>query len=690
MHQFTVGNCFRWHDVTYEVTKQLPGGKVNLVVLSTGETTNVAEHTLVTALFAGHLRFAVTKPSGIEPEGEIERPFVTLDDCSEPQQLTARYRYWVIQPLVKMEAAKRTRQAIKERITAVESALAQGSAPIKLTYDGNNEKGIRTHLSVASIYRWLKVYEESGGDIRSLIPNWHKGGRRNYLDETVDQIVTSVIDELHLQRERHGLDDLYLEIHLRLQDVNAKEETETPMPTPSRSTIHRRLHKLDATTKLQARHGKRAAQKALSQYGQMARPNRPLERVEIDHTPVDVILVDAEDGLPLGRPTLTSVMDVATCYPLGYYLGFEPPSYLTVCEALAHAFKPKGDVCTTYGTAHEWIAYGLPRTLAVDNGREFIGSSLEDACLSLGIILQYMPKMTPYFKGSIERLFRTQNSGLFHTLDGTTFANIFERGDYRSLEVAKLTLHDIDSALHIFLLDYYAEQFHEGLQGIPARRWERFLADGFQPRLPANVEDVDILLGRMTTRTLFHYGVEIDGLRYNQSDLAYLRDQLKPGKQQVKVKYHPGDISRVFIYNPFDRQYLEAPAVDQTYTQGLSLWKHQIIRTFLKQERGRVDREGLAWAKRKMRAIVADAKVRQRQNKSRKRVARWETSGRSAQNLPAASEPVTAAPGELPPTPKTETKKTLEPALEHLAKLRLKFTAEELEAEGWRTSYLPD
>ena len=690
MYQFTAGSRFRWDNRVYEVTQQLPGGNVNLLALASGEVRTVTEQTLVAVLFEGQLQFVLREISSAGTEAVIQRPFVALDDCSEAQQLAARYRYWVIQPLATMAAAERTRLVIKERIAEVTAALVRGDAPLELTYGEKHEKSIRTNLSIASIYRWLSAYEQSGGDIRSLIPSWHKGGRRNYLDETVDQIVASVIDDLHLQRERHGLDDVYLETHLRLQDAGAKAETETPLPTPSRSTIHRRLTKLDATTKWRARHGKRAAKKALAQVGQMTRPERPLERVEIDHTPADLIIVDAQDGLPLGRPTLTSVMDVATCYPLGYYLGFEPPSYLAVCEALAHAFKPKGDVCAAYGTAHDWIAYGLPRTLAVDNGREFKGRSLEDACLSLGIILQYMPKMTPSFKGSIERLFRTQNSGLFHTLDGTTFANIFARGDYRSLEVAKLTLHDIDGALHLFLLDYYAERFHEGLQGIPARRWEQFLADGFQPRLPANVTDVDILLGRMVTRTLFHYGVEIDGLRYNHSDLAYLRDQLKPGARQVKVKYHPGDISRVFIHNPFDQQYLEAPAVNQSYTQGLSLWKHQLIRTYLKQERGRVDQEGLAWAKRQIREMVAEAKVRQRQNKSRKRLARWETNGRSAQNLPTT--PAAAPPAEKPsqPVPPPDTRPTLDPVPEQLNHLRLKFTAEELEAEGWRTSYLPD
>ena len=71
-------------------------------------------------------------------------------------------------------------------------------------------------------------------------------------------------------------------------------------------------------------------------------------------------MIDDRDDLPLGRLTLTYCLDTATRYPLGYYLGFEPPSYLTVMECLHHAIQPKGDVRQLYGTEHVWLAYGMP------------------------------------------------------------------------------------------------------------------------------------------------------------------------------------------------------------------------------------------------------------------------------------------------------------------------------------------
>ena len=41
------------------------------------------------------------------------------------------------------------------------------------------------------------------------------------------------------------------------------------------------------------------------------RVDNALEVVQIDHTPVDVIVVDEAHGLPIGRPWLTLAIDVA-------------------------------------------------------------------------------------------------------------------------------------------------------------------------------------------------------------------------------------------------------------------------------------------------------------------------------------------------------------------------------------------
>ena len=279
-----------------------------------------------------------------------------------------------------------------------------------------------------------------------------------------------------------------------------------------------------------------------SQYEQTEYPTIPLERVEIDHTLIDLIVIDDNDDLPLGRLTLTYCLDMATRYPLGYYLGFEPPSYLTVMECLHHAIRPKQSTKEAYGTENEWLAYGIPSTLVIDNGKEFVGQDLQDACLLLGIVLQQTPVRTPQFKAGIERLFGSLNTMLFHTLPGTTFSNPQQRGDYNSLKQACIYLSEVDRIMNLFIVDIYAQRFHRGIEAIPAQRWETAVQSGFSPRVPPSAKELSILLGRVSHRAIQHYGIMFHSLRYNCSDLTLLRTQTKG---QVKIKYHPADLSRV-------------------------------------------------------------------------------------------------------------------------------------------------
>lgn len=136
------------------------------------------------------------------------------------------------------------------------------------------------------------------------------------------------------------------------------------------------------------------------------KPKYPLQRVECDHTLLDVIVLDDKTLLPIGRPTITSLLDIYTGYPLGIYIGFEPPSYTAVMQALVHAISPKTYVKEKYpSVVNEWRAYGLPELLVVDNGKEFLSKHLEDACLQLGIELYHCPSRKPWYKGQLNDIF---------------------------------------------------------------------------------------------------------------------------------------------------------------------------------------------------------------------------------------------------------------------------------------------
>lgn len=130
-----------------------------------------------------------------------------------------------------------------------------------------------------------------------------------------------------------------------------------------------------------------------------------------------------------------------------------------------------------------------------------------------------------------------------------------------------------------------------------------------------------------------------------------LRTQLKGAN--VKVKYHPSNLSRIHIFDPFQKKYIPVPAVDREYAEGLSLWQHRVIRAEELREAKQVDERGIAEAKRKMRQVAEESKKKQKLA-NRKRKAREEgigtqhsLEGRQAQ-APAA--PPSQDAGAVTPT----------------------------------------
>ena len=140
--------------------------------------------------------------------------------------------------------------------------------------------------------------------------------------------------------------------------------------------------------------------------GQGLTATRPLEIVAIDHSLLPFYVLDNEYRLPVGLVWLTSAIDVYTQTVVGYYLTFEPPSYLSIMYCLLHSIKQKDYVRSTYKSVKkEWTSFGLMENLKVDNGTDFSGKSLEDACRELDITLEFCPVRMPWYKAIIERHF---------------------------------------------------------------------------------------------------------------------------------------------------------------------------------------------------------------------------------------------------------------------------------------------
>jgi putative transposase len=617
--RFAPGQRFVWNETEYEVKRAFPKEqKVNIEAVHSGAVLVEDLRALTEALFTGDLVFVIPDVPNVK---RTDKGRITLDDYPEQNVAVARYREAVIKPLVELSPRERSRDVVEQRVAEVREAWNPDA----------DETSLQTACSVSSVYRWMRMYRRANKDLRVLIPQTFKSGgiKQSRLHPYVEATVRQVIEDMSDIKELVTVDDVYHEIAVRLEEeVNAVRGAGAKLPLPDRSTVARRINEVRAYCHTAFQHGRRL--RNLAQYRRTAYPKHPLERVEIDHTRLDLIVIADEDDLPLGRLNFTLCVDMATRYPLGIYLGFEPPSVYAVMECLRHAILPKTDYQEIFGIEHPWQAYGVPGTLVIDNGKEFIGKDLEDACDALGIILQRTPVKMPHFKAGVERLYGTINTGLIHKLPGTTFSNPQKRGEYQSGGQACIYYSQVAEILIKYLVNVYAETFHRGLESIPARRWEQLTEQGFAPRLPPSAKELDILLGRVAYRAVHTYGIDLHHIRYNCGALSKTRQFLKP-REQVKVKYNPGDLSEVYVFDPYMHDYVTVPALDQEYTQDLSLWKHRVIRAKVAEEKKEVNLVNLGLAKREIQAIVRRS-LRSKKGKrgSRTKVARWLSGGKPA------------------------------------------------------------
>ncbi|MEQ8392733.1 MAG: DDE-type integrase/transposase/recombinase, partial [Thalassospira sp.] len=323
---------------------------------------------------------------------------------------------------------------------------------------------------------------------------------------------------------------------------------------------------------------------------------------EIDHHLIDLLIV-YPNGDVMGRVWLTLAIDSYSRMVVGFDISPEPPSYRSIMRCLRNAIAPKGtfikrvvDEFKAQGGNEieadietDWPCFGMISVLVVDNGLEFHSQNLLDALSQLGISIEYNPKRTPRYKGKVERFFQTLNSHLIHTLDGTTFSNTQQRGDYESEKNAKLSIQDLMLLVTKFVVDDYPHAYHEGINDCPIRRWTKG-TEKHPVRLLSNLEDLSVLTSCVETCTLSRIGVRLFNLQFQSDAIQLLYRRLMSGRMnlgqnpKVRVKYDPENLLTVYVEDTQNRVFLPARCLYASYADGLSVWRHKLIRGVVSKE----------------------------------------------------------------------------------------------------------
>ncbi|SFO50894.1 putative transposase [Pseudonocardia ammonioxydans] len=505
-----------------------------------------------------------------------------------------------------------------------------------LGHEAADEAAARLGVSRRQVYTLVARWRAGAGAVSDLLPRRSSGGRGcGRVADDVETVLQDVLRARYLTRQRRSVASVHRAIvrACRLRGLRA----------PSRGTVERRIAALDPRATTVAREGADAARALGSAGGEVPAPTRLLEQVQVDHTVIDLVVVDERERAPIGRPYLTVGIDVASRTVTGMVVTLEAPSATSVGLCLAHMAADKRTWLAQLEADVEWPMAGKPAQLYVDNGAEFHSEALRRGCDEHGIELRYRPPGQPHFGGVVERLVGTLMREV-HELPGTTFSNPAERGGYDSETTACLTLDELQRWL-AFAVAVYHGQVHEALSRPPGAVWVQQAAQN-PPATVANPHAflVDFLpvLRRRLTRT----GVTIDHVQYFSDALKPLiarRRQL----DRLLVRRDPRDLSRVWVLDPDSNAYLTV-GYRNLARPAISLWEHRAATGRLRElGRGEVDEKALFDTVEAMRQIT-DTAARSTRRTRRDRARR---PGRSTVAAEAASD---ASPPPDPPDSATD------------------------------------
>ena len=528
--------------------------------------------------------------SEIMPLEDKDKTHKAFDELSEKEWEEAKRRFEIINPLLYPERTK------KEVI--------------------NRAKEFS--VSTPTLYRWIRMYETTG-KMSSLAPrrDGHGGKGKHRINPVTDQVIKEVIEKYYLNTQKYSIKRIYHEIASICRDK--------ALPIPGVNTVIRRIKEISQQTLVRAREGR---SKALNIYGPSRssfKADYPLSIIQIDHTPLDIIVVDQIHRKPIGRPYITVALDIYSRMVYGFYISLESPSFFSVGQALYVGAIKKERYLERLGVKGEWNIWGMPKSLIIhmDNAAEFRGNNLKKFCEEYNINAEFRPRGAPYYGGHIERFIGTLNKEI-HNLPGTTFSNISERGSYKPDKKASLTLDELEKWIAEFIVNVYHKRIHSELGMSPEEKYKQGIlgsADSPGIGLPdiisgGEAKRLRIALLPTFQRTVQKDGVKIDGIKYYSSILrrfVKLEETGNKKRRKFTFKRDPRDISVIYFYDPTVKDYFEIPYRNMG-NPPISIWELKKAKESLVKEHIRNYNEiTIFQAVKRLNAIEKEAAKRTKQ-----------------------------------------------------------------------------
>lgn len=387
------------------------------------------------------------------------------------------------------------------------------------------------------LFRLAKIYKTNPTVMAlcSAKPGPKFGARR--LDDEREQIIQRCIEETYLTAEKPTVAQLFEAIEAACREAD--------LEVPSITTVRTRVKAIELDVRVRRREGGKRARELCEGAPGHLEVEAILQRIEIDHTLIDVILrADTPEREVIGRPWLTVAIDCKSRMIVGFYVSFERPSAESVAMCLAMAALPKAEWLAAMGIVGAWPAEGIPLQIWLDNAMEFRSEALRRGCEQYQIQLCFRPVGSPQVGGTIERLIGTLMA-MVHLLPGTTQSNIAARGEYDAGAKAVMTLSEFIPWFCEQVVSRYHLSVHRGIGMPPLKAWEQgAITAKIRKARDAMEYYASFLPG--DTRKLTRTGVQMHTVNYWSDHFSPWIGRSKT----VTVHYHRMDVYRVYVRLP--------------------------------------------------------------------------------------------------------------------------------------------
>ncbi|MGP4105145.1 Mu transposase C-terminal domain-containing protein [Nonomuraea sp. KM90] len=530
-----------------------------------------------------------------EPSSPSLAPFGLLDTVPEPA----------------LQKAKALERHLIELETGLPPDAAEGTLP-KPEYDPR-WRTLTERLAAKAAELSASGTPTSARTLHRFRSAWHEQGVWGLVDGRTlrtpeptgrcDERFVAVVEEV-LAAQETATTGTKTRAFRRVQKLLVERFGEGIVPVPSRATFYRLLRELER--------GRHPFGSATTRRSQARRPeapftptaaSRPGELVQIDTTPLDVLVV-LDDGV-IGRAELTIVVDVASrticaavlrpagtkavdaALLLARTLVPEPmrPGWAEALRMssslIPHARLMSIDSRLKHAAARPVI---VPETIIIDHGKVFVSATFTEACRSLGISVQPARPATPTDKAVVERTFASINTLFCQHVAGYVGSNVTMRG--QDIQ-AVWTIQELADLFDEWVVACWQPRPHDGLRSpfLPGRAlspnevYALLVArSGYLPVCLSGDDYLELL--PVEWRAINDYGIKIDYRTYDCPELGEYRRQssgIATRDGLWEVHYDPYDPSQVWVRDhrgdgwitvPWTRRHLvSGPFADFT-------WRH--------------------------------------------------------------------------------------------------------------------